>query len=187
MTDKRKVLAICGSTRQNSSNLILLNAIAELYLDKLEITIFKGLAELPHFNPDHSDIHVPKYVTDFRQQLRNADGVLICTPEYAHGVPGTLKNAIDWTVSTNEFSKKPTLLITASTDGRFGHKALLETLRVIEAENIDNLQLIIPFIKAKLGIDNKIKDQNTLTEILKIMEIFITTIDAKKNDDGKHA
>ena len=66
----------------------------------------------------------------------DADGVIICTPEYAHGVPGSLKNAIDWTVGTGEFSGKPTMLITASTDGKNGHKALLETLKVIEAKNI---------------------------------------------------
>jgi chromate reductase, NAD(P)H dehydrogenase (quinone) len=81
--------------------------------------------------------------------ISTATAVIICTPEYAHGVPGTLKNAIDWTVSANEFNNKPTALITASTDGTYAHNALLETLRVIEAKNIDRHQLLIQFAKLK--------------------------------------
>ena len=144
--------------------------------------IFNGLSALPPFNPDDNDENVAKEIADFRQQIRDADGVLICTPEYAHGVPGTLKNAIDWTVSTNEFSKKPTALITASTDGRFGHQALLETLRVIEAENIDELQLLISFIKTKVDDNNTIKDPATLNNVLRLVENLILTID--KHDVG---
>jgi len=180
MTLKHKIFAIPGSTRQHSSNLNLLKAIADLFAEKLEIIIFNGLSELPPFNPDHDGEHIPGQVIDFKQQIQNADGVLICTPEYAHGVPGTLKNAIDWTVSSNEFSKKPTALITASTDGRFGHRALLETLRVIEAENIDELQLLVPFIKTKVDDNNKIKDDKTLSDVLQIIEGLIATINKQK-------
>ena len=178
MTSKHKIFAIPGSTRQRSSNLSLLKAIADLFSEKLEIIIFDGLSSLPPFDPD--DENIPEQVLDFKQQIRNADGVLICTPEYAHGVPGTLKNAIDWTVSSCEFSKKPTALITASTDGRFGHNALLETLRVIEAENIDELQLLIQFIKTKVDDNNKIKDDKTLSDVLQIMNKLIATIDREK-------
>ncbi len=180
MTTKHKVFAIPGSTRQKSSNLSLLKAIADLYSDKLEIIIFSGLSELPPFNPDHNNEDVAQQVTDFRQQIQNADGVLICTPEYAHGVPGTLKNAIDWTVSTNEFSKKPTALITASTDGRLGHQALLETLRVIECENIDELQLLIPFIKTKIDENNVVKDLKTLGDILQLMDGLMVTMNGQR-------
>lgn len=180
MTARSKIFAIAGSTRHHSSNLSLLKAIAELYAEKLEIIIFSGLSELPSFNPDHNDENVVKEVIDFRQQIRDADGVLICTPEYAHGVPGTLKNAIDWTVSTNEFSKKPTALITASTDGRFGHQALLNTLRVIEAENIDELQLLIQFVKTKLDELGRIKDPKTQSDVLRLIDDLIATINKQK-------
>ncbi len=73
-------------------------------------------------------------MANFREQLDDAEGIIICTPEYAHGVPGALKNAIDWTISSSNFPHKPTLLITASTDGKYGHAALLETLTAIEAK-----------------------------------------------------
>jgi chromate reductase len=176
MADRKKVLAISGSTRKNSSNHNLIKAIAVLYNEMLEITIFESIAELPHFNPDDDNENVPNSISSFRQQLQNADGIVICTPEYAHGVPGTLKNAIDWTVSSGEFSHKPTVLITASTDGKFGHQALLETLRVIEAKNIDQLQLLIPFIKTKISKDNIITDEITLSNIKEVMNAFIITM-----------
>jgi NAD(P)H-dependent FMN reductase len=108
--------------------------------------------------------------------LNSADGVIICTPEYAHGVPGSLKNAIDWTVGTSEFSQKPTMLITASTDGKSGHQSLLETLHVIEAKNIHHLQLLISFASTKVNDHNNITDMTTLNEVKKLLVIFEQTI-----------
>ena len=175
MTVRKKIFAISGSTRQNSSNSNLLKAIALLYKNEIECTLFEGLMDLPQFNPDNTDDEIP-VVDNFRQQISNADGVIICTPEYAHGVPGSLKNAIDWCVSTNEFSHKPTALITASTDGRAGHAALLETLRTIEAKNVDKLQLLIQFVKTKINPENIITDESTLSAIKKLINNLILTI-----------
>ena len=93
--DKKKVVAILGSTRHNSINHSLLNAIVDLSVTSLDITIFDGIGNLPQFNADNDGENVTKEIADFRQQINNADGVIICTPEYAHGVPGTLKNVID--------------------------------------------------------------------------------------------
>ena len=95
---------------------------------------------------------------------------------YAHGVPGSLKNAIDWTVGTSEFSNKPTLLITASTDGKYVHHALLKTLRVIEAKNIDELQLLISFAQTKIDIDKNIVDDKTLADIMELLNNLNKTI-----------
>ena len=176
---RKKVLAISGSTRENSTNHRLINAISELSKEIFDIKLYNRIASLPHFNPDKNKENVGKEITDFRQQLKAADGVIICTPEYAHGVPGTLKNAIDWTVGTSDFSHKPTLLITASTDGKYGHHALLETLRVIEAENIDKLQLLISFAATKISHENKIIDEDLLSEIKKLIADFNKTIEKK--------
>lgn len=173
---KKNVLAISGSTRKNSTNHNLIKAIAELSAETLNVTVFNGIAILPQFNPDHDGDSVASEVADFRQQLNKAEGILICTPEYAHGVPGTLKNAIDWTISSGEFPHKPTMLITASTDGSYGHKALLETLKAIEAKNIDNLQMVIPFAKTKISVDNKISDEKTLADVEALIMAFIDTL-----------
>jgi chromate reductase len=170
---RKKVLAISGSTRQQSSNHGLLKAIGEMMAERLDITIFRSVADLPHFDPDRNLDHIPDEVVAFRSRLRAADGVIICTPEYAHGVPGSLKNAIDWTVSSSDFSHKPTVLITASSDGRFGHQALLETLRVIEAKEVDQLQLLIQFIKTKVDGAGKIIHEDTRTAVQQLMDAFV--------------
>ena len=182
MTKKAQILAISGSTRSNSSNHRLIKAIARLSEDDMEIRLYEGIAVLPHFDPDITDDNLPQPVTDFKRQLREADGVIICTPEYAHGVPGSLKNALDWTVSSGEFSHKPTILVTASTDGRYGHNALLETLRVIEAENIDNLNLLVQFVRTKVSGDNTITDEKTLTHLQQLLAIFRQTLAKDKID-----
>ncbi len=179
MTDKKNIIAICGSTRASSSNLNLIKAIADLTSDIFTIKIFGGLSEIPHFNPDLDNDNPPKQVTEFRQLLRQADGILICTPEYAMGVPGTLKNAIDWTVSSCEFSHKPTALITASSVGQKGHASLMETLKIIEAKITDETQLIISFVKTKVSNECKITDATTKIEIEKLLGAFEKMIDEK--------
>src|ERR1700753_4281292 len=102
-----RILAISGSLRAISTNAALVRVIVGLAPEGMEITIYDGLGDLPHFNPDIDDGDGPSAVRDLRQQLQAADGILICTPEYAFGVPGVLKNALDWLVSTGDLSGKP--------------------------------------------------------------------------------
>ena len=175
----KKIVAISGSTRQNSSNLNLINAIIELSAGQLDISIFNKLTEIPHFNPDLDSDEPLKAVGDFRKALNEAQGVLICTPEYAHGVPGSLKNAIDWTVSSMEFSHKPVALITASSDGKAAHYSLLQTLKVIEANIPNSSQLLISFIKTKIK-DDKIVDATTLKQVQDLIQSLIKTIENNK-------
>jgi chromate reductase, NAD(P)H dehydrogenase (quinone) len=180
VSSPKKIFAISGSTRQNSTNHNLIKAIAIIFAGKISIELFEGLAALPAFNPDDTSKDIPE-VNSFRQSIADADGIIICTPEYAHGVPGALKNAIDWTVSSNEFYHKPTALITASTDGTSGHAALLETLKTIEAKNILQLQLLIQFAKTKIGEDNTITDEATAIAVKQLVEALIATIEETKN------
>lgn len=172
----KKLIAISGSTRANSSNLLLINAISALTADKFHISIYYDIASLPHFNPDLESPEPPRVITDFRNKLKIADGILICTPEYAMGVPGSLKNAIDWTVSSCEFSKKPTTLITASSLGHKGHASLLDTLKIIEANITIDTQLVISYIKTKLSNDGTIADLQTLKQVTDLMNAFYLLI-----------
>jgi NAD(P)H-dependent FMN reductase len=100
-SEEMKIIAICGSLRSQSSNRALLQAAVKLAPEGMEITIYEGLAGLPHFNPDddEEDTTPPQPVAELRALLAAADGILISSPEYAHGVPGSLKNALDWLVS----------------------------------------------------------------------------------------
>ncbi|MET6998073.1 NADPH-dependent FMN reductase [Chitinophaga defluvii] len=176
--NKINILAISGSTRAQSSNLDLIKAIADLTADRFSITIFEGLSVLPHFNPD-LDLdteNAPPAVVNFRQQLQAADGVLICTPEYAVGVPGTLKNALDWTVSSMDFSQKPVALITAATSGITAHKALLGTLLIIESKITDEMQLVVSSVKTKVSKAGKITDPDTLFQVNKLIHAFTDVI-----------
>src|SRR6202007_639631 len=134
MSTIKKIIAICGSTKVSSTNLNLVKAIQTLTIGKFDVEIYTDIDKIPHFNPDLDTETCPIQVTTFRGKLKSADGILICTPEHAMGVPGTLKNAIDWTVSSCEFSHKPTALITASSMGQKSHTSLLETLNIIEAK-----------------------------------------------------
>lgn len=178
MTTK-KILAICGSTRKTSSNLNLIHAIEALTKGKFNISIFDGLADIPHFNPDLDNETPPSSVSQFRKLLREVDGVLICTPEYAMGVPGTLKNAIDWTVSSCEFSHKPVALITASSRGENGHDSLMKTLKIIESNITDRTQLVISFVKTKVSRDDKITDATTLAQVNDLIVSFYQLMESK--------
>ena len=173
MPEKKKVAAICGSTKQSSLNLSLIHAIAALTANELDINIFNGIADLPQFNPDLDNANPPGQVAAFRQLLRNADGILICTPEYAMGVPGTLKNAIDWTVSSCEFSHKPVALITASSQGFKGHKALMETLMIIESDITEDTQLVISYVKTKVSQQHAITDPATEQSVMALLRSFM--------------
>jgi len=169
---KKKVLGISGSTRANSTNRQYILAFAEIAKETMDVELFEDIAGLPAFNPDLDNESVPDVVTSFRKKIRGVDGVLICTPEYAMGIPGSLKNAIDWTVSSCEFSHKPVALITASTSGSKGHKALIDVLNVIEAIPAKEEQLLIPFAKTKIDESNKIKDPATFEQLRDLAHQF---------------
>lgn len=172
MTNKINLLAICGSTRKSSSNHHLIKAVTDLSADIFSVRLFDGLTAIPHFNPD-LDMNpdaAPEAVKYFREQLHHAHAVLICTPEYAIGVPGTLKNAIDWTVSSMHFSKKPVALITAGTSGHRAHQSLLGTLLIIESRISTDTQLVIPGVKTKVTDNGTITDDITLTGIRKLIQ-----------------
>lgn len=95
-----RIGAISGSLRAGSSNGALLRAAATLAPQGVEVIVNEQLGGLPHFNP-HLDVEgqaPPETVAAFRSFLSGSQAVIVCTPEYAHGVPGSLKNALDWIV-----------------------------------------------------------------------------------------
>src|SRR5678815_2488952 len=100
--DRVRVLAISGSLRRASSNSALIEAVARLAPDTVDVSIYRELETLPPFNPDRDSGPAPAAVARFRAALQACDAVLISSPEYAHGVPGVLKNALDWLVGSGE-------------------------------------------------------------------------------------
>ena len=132
------VLAISGSLRAGSTNTTVLLAAAALAPEGVDVRLYEGIGTLPYFNPDLDVEPAHPAVADFRARLASADAVLVCSPEYAHGVPGSLKNALDWVVGSGEFIDKPTALINATPRATLAHASLYETLRVMTATMVDS-------------------------------------------------
>lgn len=132
-----RVLAVSGSLRAGSSNAALLGAAARLAPPGVAVVAYDGLAALPHFTPDLDraldDPALPAAVRDLRARVAAADAMLISSPEYAHGPPGALKNALDWLVGGAEMPGKPVALLNASAHATHAQAALAETLRTMSA------------------------------------------------------
>lgn len=139
-------------------------------------TIYNGLNDIPAFDPGLDNDDPPKFVKVLREQLNVADGIIICTPEYAYGVPGALKNALDWTVSSASFSGKPTALITASTGGENAHEALVKILGAIDANLIKDTTLLISFIRSKMDGEGNISDQETAAKLQTVLNALLSQL-----------
>jgi chromate reductase, NAD(P)H dehydrogenase (quinone) len=143
------LLAISGSLRRGSSNTALLQAASALVPAGVEITVYDGLANLPHFNPDLNKAE-PRSVTAFRARLREADGLLVSSPEYAHGVPGVLKNALDWLVGGEEFVGKPVALFNASPRAIHAQASLAETITTMSGCLVAEASITVPLLGTNL-------------------------------------
>ncbi len=178
------ILAISGSLKSNSSNNAVIRAATELLQGQANFVLYDGLGNLPHFNDSQDP---PETVTAFRKQIAEADGVFICSPEYAFGVPGSLKNALDWTVSSGEFINKPVALITAATGGDKAHSSLLLTLRVISSNLPDQCALLVSYIRSKMDPSGNVTDPATLTAIKGVLEALLQQIEIAKMEGGGQA
>lgn len=166
------ILAVSGSLKSTSTNTNILRTISKMAPPNVSVDIFEGLDKLPHFNPELTDDIEP--VNKFRQQLRLADGVIFSTPEYAFGVPGVLKNALDWVVSSGELNNKPVAAISASPLYSGGDKALASLLLTLTA------------LGAGMGVDSSLGIANSKSKITAAGEISSdeTTIELKLLLDG---
>jgi chromate reductase, NAD(P)H dehydrogenase (quinone) len=141
-----KILALPGSLRKNSSSNVVLNALQSSAKADTSFSIYNGI------------------------------GKLLCTPEYAFGVPGSLKNALDWTVSSGEFVSKPVALVTASSNGEYGHAALLLILRAISAKVPDEATLLISFVRSKINKQGEVTDPVVKNQLKNVLDALIKTV-----------
>lgn len=139
-----KWLAICGSLRRASSNLALLEAAMQMAPDGVRVERY-SLAALPLFNPDLEE-QMPAAVQHWRAAIADAEGLLISSPEYAHGVSGVMKNALDWLVSGPEFVGKPVALLNATTRAEYAPAQLAETLRTMSGAVVRAASLSLPLL-----------------------------------------
>lgn len=172
----KKILTICGSTRKDSVNSHILAYIAERYASRASFTLYEGIDQLPHFNPDLDRDPLPETVLHFRRLIGEADGVLICTPEYVFSLPGSFKNAIEWTVSTTLFTNKPAALITASSSGQKAQEALDLVMKTVGVQLGAKGSLLISAPKTKISPDGQITDTATEKAICDLADDFITLL-----------
>lgn len=172
MSVKKNILCIVGSAGTQSANKILIEYMAAALQEEYLVTIFDELASLPHFNPELSVGDVPLPVMHFRNAVEQADGILICTPEYVFSIPSGLKNAIEWCVSTTVFSDKRTALITASAHGQKGHEELQLIMKTLGADFTAQTTLLIQGIKGKTDAVKGITDKTTIAEVQRLLSHF---------------
>ena len=159
--------------RAASSNLTLLRAAAAIAVEDIEMTIAAPLDRLPHFNPDLDDPELdasapPEAVRVWRREIAEAAGVYICSPEYAFGIPGPLKNALDWLVPSGELYRKPTALITASPNyggAQHAQAHLRDTLRAQHAHLLEAACVSVPMVRTRFAADGSLTDAGLRAEL----------------------
>ena len=140
------ILGVSGSLQAKSSNCALLR-LAQRIADGVEVEVCDGVRDLPHFDLDLERDAPNAVVSRWRARVAGADGILIASPEYAHSLPGSLKNALDWLVGTGELYGKPVAVLSASPrpgGGALGRAALEQTLRAQGAHVVLSATVAVP-------------------------------------------
>jgi chromate reductase, NAD(P)H dehydrogenase (quinone) len=176
---KLNILGISGSVRTRSVNLAILKHIKDIYSNKLDLEIYNEIERLPHFNPDIENDKLPQEVKLLRDKIDSADAIIFCSPEYVFSIPGALKNAIEWHVSTTIFSKKPVGIIIAAASGEKALESLTLIMKTLEAQTSDKIRLLIKGAKGKIGLNDEIKDCDTRNDINMFIEALIPFINNK--------
>ncbi|HTN36562.1 MAG TPA: NAD(P)H-dependent oxidoreductase [Arachidicoccus sp.] len=190
-----RILTLIGSTKPGASNHKLVNWLQrQAFIDPaIKWSTFDPTA-LPYFNPD-LDIqenaakgrHLPDSVQRLREQLKSADGLLICTPEYVFSLPGVLKNALEWLVSTTLLENMPTALITAAASGDKAQTQLGLVLRTLGAKFNSETNLLIKGIKGKIDLGGALKDRDTIEKLIQLMAAFTKEMHSSKNPSTARA
>jgi len=132
----------------------VLRAAIDLAPPTMTLATFDGLPGLPFFNPDLDSADIPAAAAAWRDRVHSADGLLICSPEYAHGVPGVLKNALDWLVGDPRFDGTPVAVVNASALSSHAHSQLLEIFRTMSARLAPPEGVVLPFLGRKVSYED---------------------------------
>lgn len=173
-----KILAISGSLRAASTNRTVLEAAARLAPEGMEIELYQDLAALEPFNPDQDETP-PAVAAGLRSRVGMSDGILISSPEYAHGIAGVLKNALDWLVGSLEFPEKPVALYNTSPRAFLAEAALIETLRTMSAHLPPEASLALALSGRNLDAAGVAADPEFSAQIRAALTAFARAIEKK--------
>jgi len=186
MTSRREVpatiLAISGSLRRSSINSAVLRAAAAAAArDGTRVVIDHSVRELPHFDPD-LEIDPPEAVLRFRAACEEAAGVLLAVPEYTFGIPGSFKNALDWTVGSGSLYRKPITILDVAPPGRGAHARVALDL-VFKAHNADVARYSIPVAPADRNAAGEVDDPRIIAELRAVVAELARRSRSLENDD----
>ncbi|QKJ65387.1 NAD(P)H-dependent oxidoreductase [Deefgea piscis] len=145
MNKNIKLVAISGSLRAASCNSALLRAVKAMAPIHIQVSLFEQMAFIPPFNPDINIDEFP-LLAQLRDQIIAADGVLIASPEYAHGISGVMKNLLDWMVNTPAFVNKPVAILNAAPRAHHAFDSLKEVLTMMSANLLYEASITVPVI-----------------------------------------
>jgi NAD(P)H-dependent FMN reductase len=177
-----QILTISGSLRSAASNTRLLQAAAMIAPAGVEITLYDELGALPHFNPDldtPGGDTLPPIVANLRSRVGDAAGVLISSPEYAHGIPGSLKNALDWLVGSTEFPGKPVALLNTSTMSVHAPAQLIEVLTTMNALVVPDACVTVPLRGRNIDAASIAADAEQSAGLQTALNAFVTAITSR--------
>lgn len=140
-----RFLALSGSLRAGSFNTMALRALQALAPEGVRVVLYDGIGALPHFDFDRETQDLPGIVAELRRQVAAADGLVIACPEYAHGIPGSFKNALDWLVGMPDFPGKPVMLINTAPRATHAQAALREVLATMSARLVPEADVVVPW------------------------------------------
>ena len=177
-----KIATISGSLRAGSSNTAALRAASLLAPAGVELVAFEGIAGLPFFNPDLDGDDVPAPVGAMRNFVGSVDGLLISSPEYARGVAGVLKNALDWLVGSHEFPGKPVALINTSPRATHALAALTLTLETMSARIAGDACVTLPLLGGAWDEHGIVADPAVAEPLRSAMERFAAFVRSVQAD-----
>ena len=173
-----RIFAVSGSLRAVSTNTALIHRYSERSPQGCEVDVYNQLAELPHFNSDIED-SMDTSVLDLVSRVRKADAFVVSTPEYAHGMPGSLKNCLDWLVRTDAFIEKPFALLTACPRSKYAPAALIEVLQTMSGIHVTDADIIVDLKRTPDKTPEILTDPTVTGRIDKAISVlveFCTTI-----------
>lgn len=148
-----RIFALSGSLRSASSNTAALRALASLAPPEVTVALYTGLGALPHFNADLDGDMPPAAVRALREAVGRADALIISSPEYARGIAGSLKNALDWLVGSDTFPGKPVAILSASPRAHHADAHLRLTLSTMAAVLVPEADVTLPLIGTAMTAD----------------------------------
>ena len=165
------ILCLSGSLRNGSFNTATLHAATRLAPDDMILTVFSEMGHLPLFNPDREEQYIPS-VARLRAAVKLADGFIFASPEYAHGISGVMKNALDWLVGDEAFPYKPVMLINTSPRASHGQAALREVLTTMSVSMVDEAAVSVPLLGSGLDVDGIIKHPEISNLLTRSLDVF---------------